>query len=192
MEELDGLPVLHVADPDGWRDWLTAHGGARGVWLVLAKKGSGVASPTYVEAVEEALCVGWVDGKAVRRDERTYLQRFTPRRPRSVWSQVNVERVARLTAEGRVRPQGLAAVEVARANGQWDRAYAPPSTIEVPDDLRAALDAVPAAAQAFAALDAQNRYAVLYRVQDAKRPQTRARRIETYVEMLARGERLHP
>ena len=193
VEELEGLPVLHCADEAAWRDWLVEHGDAApGVWLVFAKKGSGVDSPTYGEAVDEALCSGWVDGKKLTRDAQTYVLRFTPRRPRSVWSQVNVEKVARLSEQGRMRAGGLAAVETARANGQWDRAYASPSTIEVPDDLRAALDAEPAAAQAFAGLDGTNRYAVLYRVQDAKRPETRARRIATYVAMLARGERLYP
>ena len=193
MEELEGLPVLRCADEAAWCDWLVEHGEtAPGVWLVFAKKGSGVASQTYAEAVDEALCSGWVDGKKLTRDASTYVLRFTPRRPRSAWSQINVDKVARLTGEGRLRPGGLAAVEVAKANGQWQRAYAPPSTMEVPDDLRAALDAQPAAAEAFASLNSQNRYAVLHRVQDAKRPQTRARRIETFVAMLARGERLHP
>lgn len=193
MEELEGLPVLRCADEAAWRDWLVEHGGtARGVWLVLAKKGSGLDSPTYGEAVDEALCSGWVDGKALTRDAQTYVQRFTPRRPRSAWSQVNVEKVARLTAAGRMRPGGVAAVATAQANGQWARAYAPPSTAQVPDDLRAALDAEPAAAAAFAHLDSRNRYAVLHRVQDARRPETRARRIATFVEMLTRGETLHP
>lgn len=193
MEELEGLPVLSCADEAAWRDWLVEHGGtAPGVWLVFAKKGSGVASPTYAEAVDEALCSGWVDGKKQTRDAQTYVLRFTPRRPRSAWSQVNVDKVARLSGEGRVRPGGLAAVEAAKANGQWERAYAPPSTIQVPDDLRAALDAEPAAAAAFAGLNSQNRYAVLHRVQDAKKPETRARRVETFVAMLARGETLYP
>ena len=192
VEELEGLPVLHAADQAAWRDWLVEHAQERGVWLVLAKKGSGVAGPTYAEAVDEALCSGWVDGKALRRDAQTYLQRFTPRRPRSAWSEVNVGKVARLAADGRMRPDGLAAVEAARADGRWERAYAPPSTMPVPDDLQAALDADPAAAAGFAALDSRNRYSVLHRLQAARRPETRAQRLETYVAVLARGERLYP
>ena len=193
MEELEGLPVLHCADEAQWRAWLQAHdAAASGVWLVFAKKGSGLTSPSYDEAVDEALCSGWVDGKKQKRDAQTYVLRFTPRRPRSAWSQVNVAKVDRLAQEGRMRPTGLAAVEAARANGQWDRAYAPPSTMTVPDDLRAALDASPRAAEAFAGLDSRNRYAVLHRVQDAKRAETRARRVETYVAMLAEGGRPYP
>lgn len=192
MEEREGLPVVQVAGQGQWQDWLERHPDAPGCWLVIAKKDSGLASPTYAQSVDEALCVGWVDGKTMKRDSGTYVVRFTPRRPRSVWSQINREHVARLLEQGRMRPGGLAAVERAKANGQWERAYAPPSRAEVPDDLRAALDADPAAAEAFAGLSAGNRFAVLYRVQDARRPETRARRIESYVATLARGDKPFP
>ena len=188
-EERDGLPVLWCDDQAQWRDWLAGeHPDDRGVWLVHAKKGSGLRTVSYPEAVDEALCAGWIDGKLNRRDEATYVIRYTPRRPRSVWSQVNREHVARLTAEGRMRPAGLAAVEAARADGRWDRAYAPASTAQVPDDLQAALDASPAAAAAFVGLSGSVRYAVLYRLQDAKRPETRARRLQQFVERMERGE----
>lgn len=162
------------------------------MWIEFAKKGTGVPTVSYVEAVEVALAYGWIDGQVKRSEEEGfYRQRFTPRRPRSRWSQINRDRALALIESGRMRPPGLAEVERARADGRWDEAYAPPSRIEVPEDLRAALDAVPAAAERFAALGAQNRYAILYRVGDAKRPETRARRIQRFVEMLARGETPH-
>jgi uncharacterized protein YdeI (YjbR/CyaY-like superfamily) len=168
--------------------------GARtpGVWLKLAKKGAGTPSVTYVEAVEAALCHGWIDGQARRLDDSAYLQRFTPRRPRSVWSKVNRERALALIEQGRMAPEGLRQVELARADGRWDAAYDGPRTATVPDDLRAALDADAAAAAAFAALDGRNRYPVLHRVMTAVRPQTRARRVAQLVAMLARGERPYP
>ena len=149
-------------------------------------------SVTYTEAVEVALAYGWIDGQVKKSPEPDfYQQRFTPRRPRSRWSQINRDRALALIESGRMRPAGLLEVERAQADGRWDDAYPPPSRIEVPDDLRRALDAVPAAAAKFATLDSQNRYAILYRVHDAKRPETRARRIQGFVEMLARGETPH-
>jgi uncharacterized protein YdeI (YjbR/CyaY-like superfamily) len=160
---------------------------------VLAKKGT--TEPTslrYDEALEEALCHGWIDGQKRSRDEATFLQRFTPRRARSIWSQRNVGLIERLSEEGRMRPPGVAEVERAKADGRWQAAYAGPASIEVPEDLTAALAASPAAAKAFAELDGQNRYAILHRLETAKRVDTRARRIEKFVEMLARGETLHP
>jgi uncharacterized protein YdeI (YjbR/CyaY-like superfamily) len=188
------LPELIVADADAWRRWLSAHqSDAPGVLLVLAKKG--VTEPTaltYAQALEEALCHGWIDGQVGRRDELTYRQRFTPRRARSKWSQRNVGLVAKLTDEGRMRPPGLAAVQSAKDDGRWDDAYPAQSTIEVPDDLAAALATAPRAKAMFDLLTSQNRYAVLYRVHDAKRADTRARRIQSLVAMLARGETVHP
>ena len=147
---------------------------------------------SYAEAVELALMYGWIDGQVKRSEEAGfYLQRFTPRRARSKWSQINRDKALALIESGRMRPAGLAEVERARADGRWDAAYAPPSRMEVPDDLRRALDATPAAAAAFAGLSGQNRYAILFQVHDAKRPETRARRIQRFVEMLARGETPH-
>lgn len=189
----DGLPVLPFPDQAAFEAWLEEHAdSARGVWLRLAKKDSGVPSLTYAEAVESCLCFGWIDGQKASDTGPWYRQRVTPRRPTSLWSQVNVSAVARLQAQGRMRPGGEREVERAQADGRWERAYAPPSTAEVPDDLRAALDAVPAAAEAFAGLDGTNRYAVLHRVTTAKRVATRERRIEEFVQMLAEGRTPYP
>ena len=184
------LPVLAFPDQAALEEWLDAeHATAPGLYVRLAKKGSGVPSVTYAELVESALCFGWIDGRSQRLDETSYLQRITPRRPRSVWSQKNVAAVEALIAAGRMRPAGLAAVEAAQADGRWDRAYAGPATITVPDDLAAALAAEPAAQQAFDGLDGRNRYAVLHRVATATTPRTRARRIAALVTMLAEGRR---
>lgn len=188
------LPELVVRDVAEWRDWLHAeHAAGAGVWLVLAKKGK--TDPTslgYDEALEEALCYGWIDGQARRRDETTYIQRFTPRRRRSPWSARNVSIVQRLVADVRMQPAGAAEVERARADGRWDAAYPGPATAEVPADLAAALEAEPDARAMFDILTSQNRFAVLYRIGGAKRPQTRARRIEQFVAMLGRGETVYP
>jgi uncharacterized protein YdeI (YjbR/CyaY-like superfamily) len=190
----DSLPELTVVDHAAWRDWLSEHHGEDGgVWLVLAKKGTTEpTSLTYDQALEEALCHGWIDGQTRRGDERTYRQRFTPRRARSSWSKRNVGIVERLLADGRVHPRGLAAVEQARADGRWEAAYHGSRTIEVPPDLAAALAAEPRAQAMFDILTSQNRYAVLYRIDTAKRSDTRGRRIERFVAMLARGETVHP
>jgi uncharacterized protein YdeI (YjbR/CyaY-like superfamily) len=185
---------LIVRDAPAWRAWLGKHhGDPAGVWLVLAKKGTEEpTSLTYDQALEEALCHGWIDGQVRRRDEVTYRQRFTPRRKRSSWSKRNAAAAERLQAEGRMHPAGQAEVERAKADGRWDAAYAGPATIEVPPDLRDALAAEPKAQAMFETLNSQNRYAVLYRVTTAKRVETRARRIEQFVAMLARGETVHP
>jgi uncharacterized protein YdeI (YjbR/CyaY-like superfamily) len=190
----DDLPELIVEDAAAWSAWLAGrHAEAAGVWLVLAKRGG--TSPTrltYDEALEEALCHGWIDGQVRSRDEGTYKQRFTPRRPRSAWSKRNVEIAERLIGEGRMQPAGNAAIERARADGRWEAAYTGPATIEVPDDLAAALAAEPKAAAAFERLTSQNRYAVLYRLTTARQAKTRSRRLVELVAMLARGETIHP
>ncbi len=192
MPAADDLPVLAFASAAELEAWLDEHHEtAPGLWLKLAKKGSGIPTVTYAEAVDLALCVGWIDGQSKGIDETWFRQRLTPRRPRSVWSKVNREKVARLEADGRMRPAGRREVERAKADGRWDAAYDPPSTATVPDDLRAALDASPTAAAAWDALNAANRYAMLNRVQTAKRAETRARRIAQFVGMLERGEKLH-
>jgi len=190
----DDAPELTVADVAAWRAWLGEHRDEpTGVRLVLAKKGTtSPTSLTYDQALDEALCHGWIDGQARRRDENTYYQRFTPRRARSPWSQRNVGIVARLVEQGRMQPRGLAEVERAKTDGRWDAAYAGPATIEVPDDLTAALAAAPEAPEVFGILTSQNRYAILYRIAGAKRADTRARRIEQLVAMLARGKALYP
>lgn len=188
------LPELAVADQQAWRGWLAEHAeDPRGVWLVLAKKGtSEPTSLTYDQALDEALCHGWIDGQLRRRDAGTYLQRFTPRTARSPWSRRNTTLVARLLEQGRMQPRGLAEVERARADGRWDVAYAGPATSEVPPDLAAALAADPQARRAFAGLTSQNRFAILYRLGTAKRAETRERRIREFVAMLVRGETLYP
>lgn len=188
------LPPLLVLDAGAWRAWLAEHHAQSvGVWLILAKKG--IVEPTsltYDQALEEALSHGWIDGQVRRLDERTYRQRFTPRRARSSWSERNVSIVERLTGEGRMHPAGTAAVESAKEDGRWEAAYAGQASIELPDDLAAALRAAPAAQAMFEILTSQNRYAVLLRVTQAKRADTRTRRIERFVSMLARGETPHP
>ena len=188
------LPELIVRDAAAWRAWLAEHhADPTGVWLVLAKKGTeNPTSLTYDQALEEALCHGWIDGQARRRDEATYRQRFTPRRKRSAWSKRNTGIAERLHAEGRMHPAGQAEVERAKADGRWDAAYAGQASIEVPPDLAEALAAEPKAQAMFEALNSQNRYAVLYRITTAKRSDTRARRIEQFVAMLARGETVYP
>jgi len=186
------LPVRAFPDQAALEEWLDAeHATAPGLYVKLAKKGAGVPSVTYAELVESALCFGWIDGRSNRLDDDFYLQRITPRRPRSIWSQKNVAAVEALTAAGRMRPAGLAAVAAAQADGRWERAYAGPATATVPEDLAAALAAVPAAQEHFAALDGVNRYAVLHRVATAATPATRAKRIGALVQMLAEGRRPH-
>jgi uncharacterized protein YdeI (YjbR/CyaY-like superfamily) len=190
----DALPELIVSDAVAWAEWLAGnHDRSAGVWLVLAKKGT--SEPTtlgYDGALEEAICFGWIDGQVGRRDEGTFRQRFTPRRARSRWSERNVGIVERLLAEGRMRPPGLAAVEEAKLDGRWELAYPGQRSIEVPEDLAVALAAEPKAQAMFEILSSQNRYSVLYRLHQVKRPDTRARRIEQFIAMLARGETVHP
>ena len=189
----DDLPIILFASGAELEAWLEAeHAESEGIWLKIAKKGSGVGSVSYAEAVELGLCFGWIDGQGKRFDDRHYLQRFTPRRPRSKWSRLNRDRVEALVAAGRMRPSGLAAVEAARADGRWDAAYEPPSTAEVPPDLERELARDRSAREAFEALDGANRYAIIYRLNEAKRPETRERRLQKFVEMLRRGERIHP
>jgi uncharacterized protein YdeI (YjbR/CyaY-like superfamily) len=186
------LPVLRFASQQEFEDWLEAeHATAAGAYLTIAKKGAPEPTLSQPEMVEALLCFGWIDGRTQRVDDHYFLQRVTPRRPKSVWSKKNVEWVGRLIEAGRMRPAGLAAVEAAQADGRWERAYAGPASITVPDDLAAALAAVPAAQREFDALDGTNRYAVLWRVHTAGTPETRARRIAACVQMLAEGRRFH-
>lgn len=190
----DDLPVLTVPDAAGWRGWLSEnHNCSRGVWLVLAKQRAvEPTSLTYDQALEEALCYGWIDGQIRGGDEATYRQRITPRRATSAWSRRNVALVERLTEEGRMHPAGVAQMERAKSDGRWDAAYAGPASMAVPQDLAAALAAEPAAREMFDALSTRNRYAVLYRVETAKRAETRRKRIENFVDMLARSETIYP
>jgi uncharacterized protein YdeI (YjbR/CyaY-like superfamily) len=186
-------PVVAFESQAAWEDWLEEHHAtANGVWVKMAKKASGIPTVTHPEAVESALCYGWIDGQRNRFDDRWFIQRFTPRRPRSKWSKINRAAAERLIRDGRMRPAGMREVERARADGRWDAAYDAPSTATVPDDLQRALDENPDAAAFFATLDRRNRLAVIYRVQDAKRPETRARRIEKFLAMLNAGTKLYP
>jgi uncharacterized protein YdeI (YjbR/CyaY-like superfamily) len=188
------VPELVVADVDAWHHWLDEnHARSSGVWLVLAKQGTTrPTSLTYGDALDEALSHGWIDGQLRRIDEATYARRFTPRRAGSAWSKRNVAIVERLGREGRMHPGGRAEVERAQADGRWDAAYAGQAGIEVPADFAAALRADPKAQAMFETLDSQNRYAILYRIHNAKRADTKAKRIEAFVAMLARGETIHP
>ncbi|HET7627668.1 MAG TPA: YdeI/OmpD-associated family protein [Bacillales bacterium] len=186
------LPLLLVEDQLAFEAWLEEnHAVSDGIWLQIAKKGSCVETVTYAEAVESALCYGWIDSQKKAYDEQLWLQRFTPRGRDSVWSEVNKVKAEELLAAGRMKPSGVAAVEAAKASGRWVQAYAPQSRAEVPEDLAAALAARPKAKAFFETLDSANRYAVLYRVGSAKRAETRRKRIEKYVEMLERGEKIH-
>lgn len=187
-------PELMVVDGAAWQGWLDEHhADPAGVWLVLAKKTTiHPTSLTYDQALDEALCHGWIDGQVGSRDQATFRQRFTPRRAQSPWSKRNVAIVERLQAEGRMHVAGLAAVEQAKADGRWDAAYAGQATMEVPPELGAALAAEPRAQAMFEILTSQNRYAVLYRIAQAKRDDTRTRRIHQFVAMLARGDTVHP
>jgi uncharacterized protein YdeI (YjbR/CyaY-like superfamily) len=189
----DELETRAFASAAEWEAWLRDHHDSTpGVWIKFARKASGIPTVTYLEALHAALCFGWIDGQARSGDESFYLQRFTPRRARSIWSKRNRDFATALIESGRMQPAGLREVERAQADGRWDAAYDAPSTATVPDDLQAALDANPAAAEMFAGLKGQNRYSILHRVQTAKKPETRARRIESFVAMLARGETLYP
>ena len=186
------LPVITPKSRSEWMRWLARNGGTSdGVWVRHAKKGTGLPSLSWDEAVEAALCHGWIDGRREAEDDTYYRQRFTPRRRGSRWSRINVERAEALIASGEMTPAGLREVEAAKADGRWEAAYHGQAAATVPADLRAALDANPAAREFFATLTGANRYAILYRVQDAKRPETRAARIEKFVAMCARGETLH-
>ena len=189
----DELPTRRFPTKAAWQRWLANHHvSSTGIWIEIAKRGTGTRSVTYADALEVALCFGWIDGQKAAVDDSVWRQKFTPRRARSRWSKVNREKAEALIAAGLMQPPGLAEVERAKADGRWAAAYDGQAAASVPDDLAAALAANPVAAEFFSQLDSGNRYAVLYRVQDAKKPETRARRIRTYVEMLANRQKIHP
>lgn len=183
---------LFFSTQAAWERWLAAHHSQpEGVWLRLAKKVSGIQSVDYNEALEVALCYGWIDGQSKSLDETFYKQKFTQRRAKSTWSKRNISKVAELTKAGRMKPSGLAAIKAAKADGRWDQAYDSPRNMQVPDDFQAALDRHPEAKEFFDALDKTNRYAVLWRIQTAKKAETRAKRIDVLTAMLARGKKIH-
>ena len=193
MKNADDVPVMAFETRHDWSAWLEAHHAEpSGLWLKIAKKEAGIPSVTYAEALEIALCYGWIDGQKRAFDDRYWLQRFTPRRPKSIWSRVNRDKATALIAEGKMQPAGLRQVELAQRDGRWDAAYSSQRTITVPDEFQIALDANPQAKEFFGTLDSANRYAILWRIQTAKKPETRAARITTFIEMLSKGEKIHP
>ena len=187
------LPTLPFATKNKWAEWLARqHDKSVGIWLKLAKKDSGIASVTYEEALEVALCYGWIDGQKKGFDGKYWLQKFTPRGPRSIWSKINTVKAEKLIASGEMKPAGLKAIELAKEDGRWDAAYESQKNILVPDDFQAALYQNKKAKAFFATLNSVNRYAILFRIHHAKKAETRARRIQQFVEMLERGEKLYP
>lgn len=192
MEEKQGLPILSFATEEAWEQWLEAnHTKSKGIWMKIAKKGSADDSISRAAALDVALCYGWIDGQAGKYDEANWLQRFTPRRRGSNWSKINRDRVEELIAAGRMKPAGLRAIEEAKANRRWDAAYDGQRSMAVPDDLRQALEENEPARQFFDSLDSRNRYAILYRIHDAKKPETRARRIAKFVSMLSEQKKIY-
>lgn len=189
---MNELPVLEFKSQAEWERWLAKnHSRTDGVWLKYAKKDSGFTTVSHPEAIDVALCYGWIDSQAKGFDDKFHLVKFTPRRPRSVWSKINVERAARLIAEGKMQPAGLAQVQAAKADGRWERAYAGQATAEIPEDFKAALAKNKQAAEFFESLTKANKYAFIWRLHHVKRPETRAANIEKYVQMLAAGEKFH-
>jgi uncharacterized protein YdeI (YjbR/CyaY-like superfamily) len=187
------LPVIQFEGPQTWVTWLDEHHAtSSGVWLRIAKKASGMASVTYDQALEVALCYGWIDGQKKSYDQESWLQKFTPRGARSIWSKVNREKAEQLIARGAMQPAGLAAVEQAKQDGRWEAAYDSQRSASVPSDFQAALDQHEEARAFFATLNSRNRYAILFRIQTAKKPETRAKRIEQFIRMLANHETLYP
>jgi uncharacterized protein YdeI (YjbR/CyaY-like superfamily) len=193
MKNADNLPTLFFETQQDWEGWLKEHHAeVAGVWLKFAKKGTGIASLSYAEALEGALCYGWIDGQKASLDDDYWLQKFTPRRAKSIWSQINREKALALIAAGRMQPAGLRQVELAKADGRWDAAYASQSNKTIPEDLQRELDKNPAAKEFFNTLNSQNRYAILFRIQNAKRAETRAERIQKFITMLANKEKIYP
>jgi uncharacterized protein YdeI (YjbR/CyaY-like superfamily) len=193
MSTINDDPILLFASQLAWEEWLHEnHTQQEGVWLQIAKKGSGIASVTYAEALECALCYGWIDGQKRSYDAMFFLQRFTPRRAKSIWSKVNTEKVTQLIAAGKMQPAGLKAIEAARQDGRWDAAYDSQSRSAVPEDFQAELDKNPQARDFFATLNNVNRYAIYFRLQNAKKPETRQARIQQFIAMLAEHKTFYP
>jgi uncharacterized protein YdeI (YjbR/CyaY-like superfamily) len=193
MKRTDDLPIILFEIWQDWEAWLKEHHAtAQGAWLKLAKKGTGVSSVSYAEALEIALCYGWIDAQKASFDEQYFLQKFTPRRPGSIWSKINCDKATELIASGRMQPAGLRQIELAKANGRWDTAYEAQSKASIPPDLQSALDNNPKAKDFFNTLNSQNRYAILFRIQTAKKPETRAARIQKFVEMLENNQKIYP
>ena len=193
MKNSDTLQVMSFETQHDWEAWLKEHHtDTKGIWLKLAKKAAGTPSVSYAEALDSALCYGWIDGQKASFDDKYWLQKFTPRGARSIWSKVNCDKATALIADGRMQPAGLRQVELARSDGRWEAAYESQSKITIPDDFQRELDKNPRAKEFFSTLDSANRYAVLFRIQTAKKPETRSARIQKFIEMLSQHQKLHP
>jgi len=193
MKNTDNLPIIAFETQPDWEAWLEEHHtNTKGIWLKLAKKDTGIASVSYTEALEGALCYGWIDGQKASFDEQYWLQKFTPRSPKSIWSKVNCGKATVLMAEGRMQPAGMQQVELAKADGRWEAAYESQSKITVPADFQSALDKNQQARDFFNTLNSVNRYAILFRIQTAKKPETRSARIQKFIEMLTNKQKLYP
>jgi uncharacterized protein YdeI (YjbR/CyaY-like superfamily) len=193
MKNADDLPILSFETQQDWGTWLAErHTDSKGIWLKIAKKETGIPSVSYSEALDSALCYGWIDGQKGAFDDSYWLQKFTPRRAKSIWSKVNCDRATALIAEGRMQPAGVRQVELAKADGRWESAYHSQSKITIPEDFQSALDKNQQAKEFFGTLNSVNRYAILYRLQTAKKPETRSARIHKFIEMLARNEKIYP
>jgi uncharacterized protein YdeI (YjbR/CyaY-like superfamily) len=193
MKNTENLPIMSFETQQNWEAWLKEHhADSKGLWLKIAKKDTGIPSVSYAEALESALCYGWIDGQKASFDDTYWLQKFTPRGPKSMWSQVNCDKVTVLMASGRMQPAGIRQVELARADGRWEAAYEPQSKITIPEDFQRELDNNQEAKEFFSTLNSVNRYAILFRIQTAKKPETRSARIQKFIEMLAKNEKIHP
>ena len=193
MKNSDTLQVMSFETQHDWETWLKEHhANTKGIWLKLAKKAAGTPSVSYAEALDSALCYGWIDGQKASFDDKYWLQKFTPRGAKSIWSKVNCDKATALIAVGRMQPAGLRQVELARSDGRWEAAYESQSRITIPDDFQRELDKNPRAKEFFSTLDSANRYAVLFRIQTAKKPETRSARIQKFIEMLSQHQKLHP
>ncbi|MBO0783982.1 MAG: YdeI/OmpD-associated family protein [Ktedonobacteraceae bacterium] len=193
MKNTEDLPIIAFETWQDWEVWLKEHHtGTKGVWLKIAKKETGISSVSYAEALDSAICYGWIDGQKASLDDRYWLQKFTPRRSKSIWSKVNCDKATALIAEGRMQPEGLRQVELAKADGRWDQAYASQGKATIPEDLQSELDKNPQAQAFFNTLDSRNRYAILFRIQTAKKAETRSARIQKFIVMLSKQEKIYP
>ena len=193
MKNANSLPIISFETQQDWERWLAErHTNTEGIWLKIAKKETGALSISYAEALESALCYGWIDGQKASFDDKYWLQKFTPRRPKSIWSKVNCDKATALMAEGRMQPAGIRQVELAKADGRWDQAYESQSKITIPADFQSELDKNQKAKDFFDTLDSTNRYAMLFRIQNAKKPDTRSARIQKFIEMLSKNKRIYP
>lgn len=193
MKNTDKLPIILFENQQDWEQWLSEHyADSDGIWLKLARKATGIPSVNYSDALDSALCYGWIDGQKAAFDDQYWLQKFTPRRPKSIWSKMNCVRAEALMAQGRMQPAGLKQMELAKADGRWDLAYESQSRITIPADFQSELDKNPQAKEFFSTLDSANRYAILFRIHNAKKPETRTARINKFIEMLSNNQAIHP